>query len=172
MEEEVLTPIETEVECIGSRTIIKPDPTSEQIDELSEKLGLVSLSEKFVLNLSKLGENVEALGITRFAQGTSTFNIQAMGSIIAKLQARAMKSENIKELKDIAYAIGYVADKLTRANKAMVTAENEHVEQVRNAGAKKHLATSFQPGAACGPVVNVGIVVSRDAVQTTAPEKP
>ena len=133
-------PIDVEVE-VGP-TLEAMDP--EAATELCRTLGITTLSQNQAKRLARIGVNVDSASILKTSIGAMHFNQTSLIATIAKLHKTLNKADD-NEVAELARAIGYTGDKLTRA--VSVAAKDLGPKVGEGTGNQPKKFRSFAPGA-------------------------
>lgn len=146
-------PIQTDVAIVEQNGIPQG---SESLNNLATSLGMIGIPQNILQSLRDLGAYVEGMGSLKVAQGKAIFTMTAMEPVIAKLQAMAMdENATKKEAQECARTLGYLADKMIKANKVFVEMVPEAKEEAKAENNRR--ALSWVPGATLGPSVTVNV---------------
>lgn len=141
--------------------LITMDNALKLSDEILEKVGLAKVDTHMARLVHALGVQYETLGVLRSSRGTSLMNQQAMLNGVIAMNKAMDESTDLEFKSKMAYALGYMGEKLAKVTKALNETEEEH--KIVQEGSTGKRRTSFIPGATIN-AENVQIV--------NAPQKP
>lgn len=134
-----------------------PEVSNEEMDQLSQELGLVGLPKTMVQKLCKLGVGLKESGLVPYANGMVLLTSNAMADAI-QLVLRKLKSNKrtIDETRSLSYALGYLTRNVNQTLNQAVKQENV-VHEIEHEQDKRR-RKSFVPHAVVGAAQNVQIV--------------
>lgn len=138
----------------------------EKLGELSASLGLVGVPASIVRVLRDLGAAAEGMGVTKIVNGGAMFTRAAMETVIVKLQNEAVKSNDIRTLRELAHALGYLAHKHIITGKVMIDIQESSREEGKSQ--QNHRNTSFRPGEQVGPANMTQVTVNVQGAEKAA----
>lgn len=151
---EIPTPVVTDVaiqEADGGLAL-----ADEKLDTLASSLGLVGLPDGIMRRLRDLGCALDDLGVVNVVQGKAMVTMLSLHKAITRLAAEVDKTEDVKQLRSLARDLAYVADKSTRAGKALVEITKEEQEAPTPPAGNPNRG-SWLPGSVVGPSVNIQV---------------
>lgn len=127
----------------------------EKLSDLASSLGLIGVPGNIIKKLRDLGCVAQGLGVTAVAQGGMMHTELAVADVISKLQNKASESESVRELREIAQSLGYLAGKRSINHKLMVESVDPVKDEQKTAQSQR--SNSWTPGQILGPTVNVNV---------------
>jgi hypothetical protein len=136
-----------------------PDNITTKISEVNSEMvsmGLVKMEDSFIQRIRAIGLGTESLGASGIAQGFCVATQTQVFTTMQKLGAMMEKHEADPEMtRGIAYAIGYLADKLTKATKVSIEVVGEN--RMAQDGSAPQRSRTFKPGEVVGSATRITV---------------
>lgn len=117
-------------------------PNESIVTQATEEMGLVKLPGTLVRQMSDLGVDVTAAGVTQFAIGCCAVAQDGLLELFGRLRTSAAKAPD-EDLPSFAGPLGSLADKIAKVSKAMTTAQPKRAVEQEPQGARN---STLQPG--------------------------
>ena len=118
--------------------------STSEMDEVCREMGLMDIPKGGIEKLRRLGIGFEEAGISRLANGYSLLSMEAIRQAVVKLQQKIALCDDDEKMKNLVYALGYIAHKGSQISETAV-----NTEETARAGQEeldKRKRRSFLPG--------------------------